>query len=214
MPGLCRAGPPLWPVRQGNRGASPPGKTAATWCGHAARLCFPGVGRSLTKWRRDAFGSAAENVTRRLTLHASGAHHRHRLRAGWPRLGAGRQRNDVGPGPPSQGMKQNASRTHWVSVRFTETDLQDLSAQASQAGLSRSELIRRRVLHRPVISRADANTAGRIDQLGRLIKHLYPKDKGWASPEERRKFWRVLEDLQRTAQALRRRAPCSPKSSP
>ncbi|CUA96413.1 plasmid mobilization protein [Thiomonas bhubaneswarensis] len=111
-------------------------------------------------------------------------------------------------------MKQNASRTHWVSVRFTETDLQDLSAQASQAGMSRSELIRRRVLHRPVISRADANTAGRIDQLGRLIKHLYPKDKGWASPEERRKFWRVLEDLQRTAQALRRRAPCSPKSSP
>ena len=111
-------------------------------------------------------------------------------------------------------MNQKASRTHWVSVRFTETDLEDLSAQASQAGMSRSELIRRRVLHRPIMSRTDVATAGRINQLGRLIKHLYPKDKCWASPEDRRRFWRILEELHRTAQALRRSAPCSPRSSP
>ena len=111
-------------------------------------------------------------------------------------------------------MNQNTPRTHWVSIRLTQTDLQDLSAQASQAGLSRSELIRRRALRRPVISRTDVNTAERIDQLGRLFKHLYPKNKGWAVPEDRRKFWRVLEDLQRAAQALRRGPPCSPRSSP
>lgn len=111
-------------------------------------------------------------------------------------------------------MEDKPLRSRWVSVRFTTEDLQDLSTQARQAGKSRSALIRQRALQQPVLSRTDADTAKSIDQLGRMIKHLYPKDKGWASPEDRRKFWRVLEDLQRTAATLRRRTPCSPKSSP
>ena len=111
-------------------------------------------------------------------------------------------------------MEDKPTRTRWVSVRFTTADLQDLSMQARQAGVSRSALIRRRALQQPVLSRTDADTAERIDRLGRLFRHLYPKDKRWATPEARRKFWRVLEDLQRTAATLRRRTPCSPKSSP
>jgi len=119
-----------------------------------------------------------------------------------------------GPIPQSLVMEDKPLRTRWVSVRFTTADLQDLSTQARQAGKSRSALIRQRALQQPVLSSTDTDTADSIDQLGRLFKHLYPKDKGWATPEDRRKFWRVLEDLQRTAAALRRRTPCSPKSSP
>jgi hypothetical protein len=119
-----------------------------------------------------------------------------------------------GPIPQSLVMEDKPLRTRWVSVRFTTADLQDLSTQARQAGKSRSALIRQRALQQPVLSSTDTDTADSIDKLGRLFKHLYPKDKGWATPEDRRKFWRVLEDLQSTAAALRRRTPCSPKSSP
>ncbi|MGB6452249.1 MAG: hypothetical protein WBE92_15975 [Steroidobacteraceae bacterium] len=43
-----------------------------------------------------------------------------------------------------------------------------------------------------------------------MLKHLYPKDKGWASPEERKRRRTLVTELERTAKALRRSAPSGP----
>lgn len=109
--------------------------------------------------------------------------------------------------------KKTPPRTQWVSVRLTNTDIRDITRQAKRAGISRSELIRMRFANKPVVSRTDKETANSIDKLGRMLKHFYPKNKAWASAEDRRKFWRTIEELQRTAQALRgnQDEKCSPK---
>ncbi len=104
-------------------------------------------------------------------------------------------------------------RTQWVSVRVTRADIRDITGQAKLAGISRSELLRMRSTNKPVVSRTDKETANSIDKLGRMLKHFYPKNKAWASAEDRRTFWRTIEELQRTAQALRgsKDEKCSPK---
>lgn len=109
-----------------------------------------------------------------------------------------------GPTLHSQSMDLTDRKPHTVRVRLTTAQLTDLRHQAQTARKSVSELIRLRATHQPVISRADDDTAQSIDQLGRLLKHLYPKDKGWATGEDRRRWWRLVEELQRTAAILRR----------
>jgi len=101
-------------------------------------------------------------------------------------------------------MDSKDRKPHTVRVRLTSAQLTDLRNQAQAANKSVSELIRLRATHQPVISHADATTADSIDQLGRLLKALYPKDKGWATAEDRRRWWQLVEDLQRTTAQLRR----------
>ena len=83
-------------------------------------------------------------------------------------------------------------------------DAEALRVQAQQSGLTTSGLIRRRRTGQSVTSRTDDETARSIDRLGRMLKHLYPKDKGWASPEERMRWWSLVAELERTAKALYR----------
>ncbi|CDW92580.1 MAG TPA: Mobilization protein mobB [Thiomonas arsenitoxydans] len=101
-------------------------------------------------------------------------------------------------------MDPQDRKPHTVRVRLTTAQLADLRHQAQAARKSVSELIRLRATLQPVISRADDTAAQRIDQLGRLLKHLYPKDKGWATGDDRRRWWQLVEELQRTAAILRR----------
>jgi hypothetical protein len=101
-------------------------------------------------------------------------------------------------------MDSKDRKLHTVRVRLTTAQLTDLRNQAQAAEKSVSELIRLRATHQPVISHADATAAQSIDQLGRLLKFLYPKDKGWATGDDRRRWWQLVEDLQRTAARLRR----------
>ncbi len=70
--------------------------------------------------------------------------------------------------------------------------------------VGRSELIRRRLSGQSVVSRTDEETARSIDRLGRMLKYLYPKGKGWASPEDRKRWWSIVTELERTAKALSR----------
>jgi hypothetical protein len=37
-----------------------------------------------------------------------------------------------------------------------------------------------------------------------MLKHLYPKDKDWASPEDRKRWWALVMKLEGTAKSLRR----------
>ncbi len=110
-------------------------------------------------------------------------------------------------------MDSTNRKPHTVRVRLTTAQLTDLRKQARGAGKNVSELLRMRSANKPVVSRTDIQTAKSIEKLGRMLKHFYPKDKGWATAEDRRKWWRLVEELQRTAQALRgnQDEKCSPK---
>ena len=90
-----------------------------------------------------------------------------------------------------------------IRVRITETQHVDLVHQAKRAGMTLSELIRQRAINKRVISSADEGAAKSIDKVGRMLKHYYPKDKGWASAEDRRKWWRLVEELQEIARNIR-----------
>lgn len=99
------------------------------------------------------------------------------------------------------------SKTEFIAVRMSATDAEALRAQAEHCGFSVSELIRRRVIGQAVTSRTDRETASSIDKLGRMLKHLYPKDKSWASPEERKRWWSLVTELENTAKALHQESP-------
>jgi hypothetical protein len=100
--------------------------------------------------------------------------------------------------------RRESSKTQFIAVRMSASDAQALRAQAEHCGLSISELIRRRVTGQAVTSRTDRESASSIDRLGRMLKHLYPKEKDWVSPEERKRWWTLVSELENTANALRR----------
>lgn len=102
---------------------------------------------------------------------------------------------------------RSPNKPRFVGIRMSIADAEDLTRQALECGLTISELIRRRIRGQTVISRTDGQTASNIDRLGRMLKHLYPKDKGWASPEERKRWWALVTELEHTAKALRGSLP-------
>ncbi len=81
-------------------------------------------------------------------------------------------------------MSRKQPKTQFVGIRMSLVDVQALRAEAGQCGMTMSELICRRITGQTPISRTDQETASRIDWLGRMLKYIYPKDKGWASPED------------------------------
>jgi hypothetical protein len=91
-----------------------------------------------------------------------------------------------------------------IKARITEAQHADLQKQARHAGLNLSDLIRQRMMNKHVISSADESAAKSIDKVGRMLKHLYPKDKAWANAEDKKRWWRVVEELQATARDIRR----------
>lgn len=91
-----------------------------------------------------------------------------------------------------------------IRVRITEVQHADLQKQARHAGLNISELIRQRIMNKPVISSADQSAAKSIDKVGRMLKFYYPKDKSWANAEDKKRWWRVVEELRATARVIRR----------
>jgi len=103
-----------------------------------------------------------------------------------------------------------ATKTQRITLRMSLTDAEALHQQALDCALTISELIRRRIAGQSVVSRTDQETARSIDQLGRMLKHLYPGGQAWASPEDRKRWWALVTELERTAKALRASAPGAP----
>ena len=99
--------------------------------------------------------------------------------------------------------RDESSKTAFIALRMSAIDAEALRAQAQQCGVSISELIRRRLTGLSVTSRTDGETARSIDRLGRMLKHLYPKDKGWASSEERKRWWSLVTEVENTGKNLR-----------
>ena len=98
-------------------------------------------------------------------------------------------------------MSRKYPKTQCVGIRMSVIDVEALRAEAGQRGMMLSELVRRRNTGQFVTGRTDQETASSIDRLGRMLKYLYPKDKDWARPEDRRRWWSIVTELERTAKS-------------
>jgi len=107
-------------------------------------------------------------------------------------------------GPGINRMARKHPKTEFVGIPMPLVDVEALRVEVGQCGMTMSELIRRRITGQLVTSRTDQETAHSIDRLGRMFKHLYPKDQGWASPEERKRWWSIVTELERAAKELHR----------
>jgi hypothetical protein len=90
-----------------------------------------------------------------------------------------------------------------VTFRVSEKDRKDLAEQASAAGLSVSEYIRRRALGHPVMARADAAIIRELRRQGGLIKrfalsgYISSKEAVEAFQSIKKLVERVANDLQK-----------------
>lgn len=99
-------------------------------------------------------------------------------------------------------MKAKGSREirypHRHTVRFSETEEVSLREQATSAGLSLSEYLRRRLFGgRPLVARTDDQTTRELRRIGGLLKHNFETVKTTGRHED-------LEEMNRTLWALRR----------
>ena len=65
-----------------------------------------------------------------------------------------------------------------VNLRVTPAEHLQLREDADMAGLSLSELVRRRYFGRPIITRSDEVTIRELRRLGGLLKHLHNESDG------------------------------------
>lgn len=65
-----------------------------------------------------------------------------------------------------------------VNVRLTSLEKERLREDADLAGLSMSELVRRRYFGKPIIANADAIMLKELRRIGGLLKHIQNESKG------------------------------------
>ncbi len=65
-----------------------------------------------------------------------------------------------------------------VNVRLLSDEKEKLRSDADLAGLSMSELIRRRYFGRPIVAHADAVLLKELRRLGGLLKHVHNESNG------------------------------------
>lgn len=65
-----------------------------------------------------------------------------------------------------------------VSVRLTSDEKSVLQEDADLAGLSMSELIRRRYFGRPIVANTDQIMLRELRRLGGLVKHIHNESSG------------------------------------
>lgn len=65
-----------------------------------------------------------------------------------------------------------------INVRLTATEKTRLTEDADLAGLSMSELVRRRYFGRPIIANADVVMLKELRRIGGLLKHVHNQSDG------------------------------------
>lgn len=66
----------------------------------------------------------------------------------------------------------NDKYSRMLKVRYSEAEAVRLAEMASQVGISQSELIRRWISEKRIVSRADARLVSEMRREGGLLKHL------------------------------------------
>jgi hypothetical protein len=70
-----------------------------------------------------------------------------------------------------------------INVRFTAAEKARLREDADLAGVSVSELVRRRYFGRPIVANSDAVMLKELRRLGGLVKHIHQESRGAYSKE-------------------------------
>ena len=70
-----------------------------------------------------------------------------------------------------------------INVRLTAAEKARLKEDADLAGVSVSELVRRRYFGRPIVANADAVMLKEMRRLGGLLKHIHSESRGAYSKE-------------------------------
>jgi len=65
-----------------------------------------------------------------------------------------------------------------INVRLTSAEKARLREDADLAGVSVSELVRRRYFGRPIVANADAVMLKELRRLGGLLKHVHSESRG------------------------------------
>jgi hypothetical protein len=81
------------------------------------------------------------------------------------------------------GKKVATGLTERLDVRVAPGEKAQLRAIAAAAGIAVAELVRRRALGRPVVSRTDATTIRELRRLGGLVKVVHVESGGAYSRE-------------------------------
>jgi hypothetical protein len=75
-------------------------------------------------------------------------------------------------------LKDSEKKEKRLTVRFRPEEVTELSGQADICGLSVSELVRRRSLHRRVVSAADLKMLSELRRIGGLLKLSFRETNG------------------------------------
>ncbi len=86
-----------------------------------------------------------------------------------------------------------------VNIRVTHAEHKQLREEADFAGLSLSELVRRRYFGRPIITRSDEVTIRELRRLGGLLKLLHKESDGKLTKEFGTALMQVTAAIQQLA---------------
>lgn len=86
-----------------------------------------------------------------------------------------------------------------VNLRVTPAEHEKLREDADMAGLSLSELVRRRYFGRPIITRSDEVTVRELRRLGGLLKHLHNESDGKLTKDYAAAIKQVAAAIERLA---------------
>jgi hypothetical protein len=96
-------------------------------------------------------------------------------------------------------VKEGEPLTERIGVRVTAAEKAKLRADADDAGLSVSELVRRRYFGRKIVAHADEKMIRHLNRIGGLLKHVHVESGGVYSAETARALRQVYSFIDQLA---------------
>ena len=94
-------------------------------------------------------------------------------------------------------------RPIFLKFRVTDSESKAFAKRANKLGVTVSKLIRDSALYGAVeVSLTKSEVGYEFRRLGALLKHLYPSgDNSW-TPEEKKEWWSMIQELRQKADRL------------
>lgn len=96
-------------------------------------------------------------------------------------------------------VKEGEPLTERIGVRVTVAEKLKLKADADDAGLSVSELVRRRYFGRKIVARSDEKMIRHLNRIGGLLKHIHNQSGGIYAAETARALRQVYAYIDQLA---------------
>ena len=96
-------------------------------------------------------------------------------------------------------IKGEEALTERIGVRVTAGEKVQLKEDADDAGLSVSELVRRRYFGRKIVARSDEKMIRHINRIGGLLKHIHNQSGGIYAAETARALRQVYAYIDQLA---------------